>query len=175
LERLTGEEEAAMQRMLLFAALWIAVPAFGQLTPAHRFDLYASPQAASAAVEALMTSQRELALIIPFRTDLTSVSLGQESEGVTYAVAYQAAPWEQGAVEAQVTLGTTVWNGSEICGWGMKSWQVRAFATSSDAKKFYDGLIPLQKGTAYLLPAVGPQLQRNRYIVVFQALAAHCS
>ena len=103
-----------MKPVLLFAALLIAVPASGQLTPAHRFELYASPEAASTALDALMASQRELAMIIPFRTDLTSVSLGQESEGVTYAVAYQAAPWEEGAVEAQVALEPTVWNGSEI-------------------------------------------------------------
>jgi hypothetical protein len=164
-----------VKRLLLLAAFLIAIPVFGQLTPAHRFELYSSPEAASAAVDSLMAVQREVALIIPFRTDLTSVSMGQKSEGTTYAVAYQAASWEgEGAIEAQVSLNTVVWNGPETCGWGMKSWAVKAFPAVADAKAFYDGLTPIQKGTAYLLPSVGPQIERFRYIVVYQNLVAHC-
>lgn len=164
-----------VKRLLSLAVFLIAIPVFGQLTPAHRFELYSSPEAASAAVESLMAVQREVALIIPFRTDLTSVALGQKLEGATYAVAYQAAAWEEeGSVQAQVRLDTVVWNGPESCGWGMKTWAVRSFPAVTDAKAFYDRLTPIQKGTAYLLPAVGPQIERFRYIVVYQNLMSYC-
>src|SRR5688500_6308905 len=167
-------KETPVKRLLLLSAFLVALPAFGQLAPYHRFDLYSSPEAASTAHDALMPSQREIALIIPFRHDFSAFTREQNAEAATYAVAYQAAPWQEGGVEAAITSKTIVWHGPESCGWGMKTWEVASFATAPDAKKFYDALIPIQKGTAYLLPTVGPQIQRYRYLVVYQALVSNC-